>query len=198
MASEPNDRSNTPATSEPINGAGVDAIKPSTDEPSNQANGDSVLTNPGNATSPAEENKPTADAEAVDEAKPNEETKTDEQAPAPVTSDPKESATGDETEQPTVGDKRGHESTSEPANADKSNDKNTTEPTVKKQKTDADHAGVKQGTPAPTAAKGGIPDPATNGNKKGGRPKKAKEPVKRDIPTGGIGSRTRSRTKAAS
>ena len=61
------------------------------------------------------------------------------------------------------------------------------EPTTKKQKTDA--------KPAESGA------PAANGDaeKKKGRPKKSqetKETAKRDIPTDGIGSRTRSRTKA--
>ena len=61
------------------------------------------------------------------------------------------------------------------------------EPTTKKQKTDA------------KPAENGAPAANGDGEKKKGRPKKSqetKETAKRDIPTDGIGSRTRSRTKA--
>ncbi|PYI10119.1 hypothetical protein BO78DRAFT_414883 [Aspergillus sclerotiicarbonarius CBS 121057] len=174
MASGPSSSFNVIAFSEPTNGA-------------------SLLAKSSHATEPAEETKPTPDPN-FDEAKHTDETKSAQQAPDTANAVPKESAA-----EPRVGDKRAYESTPAPVDTDKTGVENATEPAPKKQKTYPEDAGAQHGSSAPTAAKNIKRGQATNGDKKkGGRPKKVKATVKRDLPTDGIGSRTRSRTKVAS
>ena len=122
--------------------------------------------NGNNESTDAEQTKPTEDT-----AKPAEEAQALEKA-KPAASDSKEPAAADKTNESKVGDKREHDITSAP--------------TAKKQKTDEDT----------TKAENDTSGDANGEKKKSGRPKKTKEAAKRDIPTDGIGSRTRSRTKA--
>ncbi|KAJ0426048.1 hypothetical protein BJY00DRAFT_123597 [Aspergillus carlsbadensis] len=77
------------------------------------------------------------------------------------------------------------------------------EPNTKKQKTSEDST-----TDAAVGSNGISSSPAQNGKailassstekKKGGRPRKTKDMIRKDVPTDGIGSRTRSRTKVVS
>lgn len=109
---------------------------------------------------------------------------------------------------PQTGEKRDLDSTATPAPApapetvsedkDKPAPEKTDEPDTKKQKTEPEPAQEPpQDTtgPAPAAP---ADAPTSEGPKKAARPKKekVKEAVKKVIPTEGIGSRTRSRTKA--
>ncbi|KAL4926254.1 uncharacterized protein BDV17DRAFT_157796 [Aspergillus undulatus] len=74
------------------------------------------------------------------------------------------------------------------------------EPNAKKQKTSKDNADAIDG--ASTSAQSGQAEPTQTApaKKKGGRLRKTKDrvPIRKDIPTDGIGSRTRSRTKVVS
>ncbi|KAL4785672.1 hypothetical protein BJX76DRAFT_355892 [Aspergillus varians] len=93
-----------------------------------------------------------------------------------------------ETEQEqSKGEKRELETTSTTA---KPSVEEPAEPTSKKQKT--------SGTSAPAQPETAEPSQTAPEKKKGGRPRKTKDSVKKNIPTNGIGSRTRSRTKVAS
>lgn len=122
--------------------------------------------NGNNDSTDAEQTKPTEDT-----AKPAEEVKAPEEAES-TAPESKEPAAADKTDESKVGDKREHDTTSAP--------------TAKKQKTDEDT----------TKAENDTSGDANGEKKKSGRPKKTKEAAKKDIPTDGIGSRTRSRTKA--
>ncbi|KAL4882918.1 hypothetical protein BJY04DRAFT_217002 [Aspergillus karnatakaensis] len=93
-------------------------------------------------------------------------------------------------EQPNIGEKREHEVTS----ATEVGAQEPVEPNTKKHRTSEKHQDASKDTLAPTKAE---PTTATE-KKKGGRPKKTKEAIKKVIPTDGIGSRTRSRTKVVS
>lgn len=103
----------------------------------------------------------------------------------------------DKSESLKTGDKREHDSTTTPADAEKPAAEDSSAPDAKKQKTTEVENGAPAAEDKPAAAE-------TNGEKKkGGRPKKAgaasttaKAKKERAIPTDGIGSRTRSRTKA--
>lgn len=104
----------------------------------------------------------------------------------------------DKSESLKAGDKREHDSATTPADAEKPAAEDSSAPDAKKQKTSEVENGAPAAEDKPAAAE-------TNGEKKkGGRPKKtgaagttAKAKKERAIPTDGIGSRTRSRTKAA-
>jgi hypothetical protein len=110
------------------------------------------------------------------------------------------------TSQPNVGEKRDIDSTTTLIAAPASEDKDKTaiekpdESTAKKQKTEPEPVSEPAGVPVKDT-NGTAPAPATgdtNGEpKKTARPKKekVKDAVKKVIPTDGIGSRTRSRTK---
>lgn len=111
---------------------------------------------------------------ATEDTKPN----------ASVTTDTAAEATTDTKEESNKGNKREHG----PGDADET----PTESVPKKQKTDTKETEDRNGT-----AGTDVPTPTTNGEKKkSGRPKKIKDAVKKAIPSDGIGSRTRSRTKA--
>lgn len=124
----------------------------------------------------------TAEATSPEVDKQTEENKSDGNSPSPETASKADPAE-DDKKPASLGDKREHDSSSAPTDKEKPA---VSEPTTKKQKTDA--------KPAEDAAAADG-----NGEKKKGRPKKTqetKESAKRDVPTDGIGSRTRSRTKA--
>ncbi|KAF7157881.1 hypothetical protein CNMCM5623_002315 [Aspergillus felis] len=87
-----------------------------------------------------------------------------------------------------AGDKQEHNPSSAPAHDDKAVPGESTEPARKKQKISKRNGVVENGQPA---------TPATGSEQKSGRSKKVKDTVKRIVHTDGIGSRTRSRTKAA-
>ncbi|KAL5045636.1 hypothetical protein BDW71DRAFT_76514 [Aspergillus fruticulosus] len=70
----------------------------------------------------------------------------------------------------------------------------STEPDYKRQKRNED-AVAANNTSAHAQPEKADPSQAAPQKKKGGRPRKTKHTVKKDIPTDGIGSRTRSRTK---
>ncbi|KAL4810305.1 hypothetical protein BDV18DRAFT_156675 [Aspergillus unguis] len=94
-------------------------------------------------------------------------------------------------EQSNAGEKRELEAAS---TTEQSTEKST-EPDSKKQKPNNATGPVNDQPVSARSEKGEEPAPE---KKKGGRPRKTKESVKKDIPTDGIGSRTRSRTKVVS
>ncbi|KAA8646280.1 hypothetical protein EYZ11_000605 [Aspergillus tanneri] len=133
-------------------------------------------------------NKATEECKHVKTVNPAEETRSGEQISAPASADAQEPTGENKAEQPTTGNKREHESISTPTDPGKATTVASTEPSVapaaKKQKPDTNTA-TENGT---------VP----NGEKKKSHSKKVKDTVKKTIPTDGIGSRTRSRTKTAS
>ncbi|KAJ5094104.1 hypothetical protein N7456_009965 [Penicillium angulare] len=120
----------------------------------------------------------------------------------------------DTKDEPQTGEKRDLDSTTAPASVptvapvaeDKKEPEAAEEPEAKKQKLDANSETVpdvkdtkEPSEPSPVAPATTTATKDTNGDsKKAGRPKKekVKEAVKKVIPGDGIGSRTRSRTKA--
>jgi hypothetical protein len=111
--------------------------------------------------------------------------------------------------QPNVGVKRDLDVTLAPGgkaekpNAEQQQPAELEEPNTKKQKTSegstADAAVGTNGISSPPAQNGkAIPASGSTEKKKGGRPRKIKDTVRKDVPTDGIGSRTRSRTKVVS
>ncbi|GLB09766.1 saccharopine dehydrogenase [Aspergillus tubingensis] len=175
MVSQPSNHSNTSSgEQEPTNGANLPAKLSS-------------------ATEPAEEDKPTPDTKTVDDAKSTDETEPRSQVPTSVDTAPKESVT-----ESNVGEKREHEVTPATVEAGKTGADDATEPATKKKKrNDAEKNGPETAPPFPTTAKHTKKGQATNGDKKSGRSKTANESIKREPPTDGISSRTRSRTKVA-
>jgi hypothetical protein len=158
----------------------VGPVKQVTDVALKQTNGDSNPVKP-------EEKQPAEVTESPEKHKSSEESKSGEQGSVPTKVEPKESTT-ENKKQPTAGDKRDYELASAHTNTDKPSVENSTEPTNKRQRT----TGRK-------IQNGHAAAPAINGEKKNaGRTKKVKDAVKKAIPTAGIGSRTRSRTKASS
>lgn len=107
---------------------------------------------------------------------------------------------GSQPKQLKTGEKREHDSTAAPADKDEPAAKDVEAPDAKKQKTNEDSTQAENGAPPPSSAtEDKAPASETNGEKKkAGRPKKnqSTEKKKAAIPTDGIGSRTRSRTKA--
>lgn len=95
-----------------------------------------------------------------------------------------------------AGDKRENPS-SAPANQDKAVPGESTEPARKKQKISEENGVVENGQPAFPATGNSSSNATRKGEKKAGRSKKVKDTVKRIVQSDGIGSRTRSRTKAA-
>lgn len=149
--------------------------KPSISEAAQQENGDSHPF------------KPTEDSTAIETT----ETKAPESS-VPANGVPNEPVSETKQEETNTGEKRDLEATS----TAKSSAEEPAEPDSKKQKTGEDNADAVNGTsaPAPPEKKGESAPP----KKKGGRPKKTQDSVKKNIPTDGIGSRTRSRTKPSS
>ncbi|KAL5332155.1 hypothetical protein BJX70DRAFT_404915 [Aspergillus crustosus] len=94
-------------------------------------------------------------------------------------------------EQPAIGEKRDHEVTP----ATKSSAGESVEPDSKKQKTSEENKSAANGTSTTATAQ---PTQPPTEKKKGGRPRKTKDTVKKKATTDGIGSRTRSRTKVVS
>jgi hypothetical protein len=74
----------------------------------------------------------------------------------------------------------------------------STEPDYKKPKTNEDAVAADSTSPHSQTEKADPGQAAPQQKKKGGRPRKTKDTVKKGIPTDGIGSRTRSRTKVVS
>ncbi|KAL2800993.1 hypothetical protein BJX66DRAFT_331930 [Aspergillus keveii] len=111
--------------------------------------------------------------------------------------------------QPNVGVKRDLDVTLTPGgkaekpNAEQQQPAELEEPNTKKQKTNEDStteaAVVANGISSAPAQNGkAIPVSSSTEKNKGGRPRKTKDTVRKDVPTDGIGSRTRSRTKVVS
>ncbi|PYH77262.1 hypothetical protein BO82DRAFT_358373 [Aspergillus uvarum CBS 121591] len=103
-----------------------------------------------------------------------------------------------QSEQQSTGAKRQrreHASSSMQADAENLSSEHALESTPKKQKTKEQHVAVKDEVSAPSVTKSS--QPANGPKSSAGRPKRRKDAPKRDIPTDGIGSRTRSRTKIA-
>lgn len=126
---------------------------------------------------PAEDHKPTA------------------QDSGPATTNNQERPADDKSEHLKTGEKREHDSTAALVDTDKPAADGSNAPDAKKQKTTEDTAKVVSGAPASAAAV----SEANGEKKKAGRPKKGRDTAKKERPitTDGIGSRTRSRTKAA-
>lgn len=74
----------------------------------------------------------------------------------------------------------------------------STEPDYKKPRTNEDAVAADSTSPNSRTEKADPGQAAPQQKKKGGRPRKTKDTVKKGIPTDGIGSRTRSRTKVVS
>ncbi|KAB8221366.1 hypothetical protein BDV33DRAFT_82083 [Aspergillus novoparasiticus] len=188
MAPEPDSSVNAPPTPEVSNISGAGTNTNTTDATPKQTNGDSTPAKPVDANNQPEENKSPEAAGSSKEHKPAEEAKSDGHASISPDNGLKESTAENGIAQPSAGDKREHEPTSTTPNAAKANVENSAEPTNKKQRTTRTRT-----------RNGNTTAPATNGVKpKASRSKKTKDDVKKVIPTDGIGSRTRSRTKASS
>lgn len=173
---------------EASNTSGADMDTKATDAAPKQNNDDIIRAKPVDANDQSEERESPEATESPKEHKPAEETKSGGHASILPDDGPKESTTENGIAQPSAGDKREHEPTSTPTNAGRPNVESLTEPANKKQRT--------TGT---RTRNGNTTAPATNGEKsKASRFKKAKDDVKKVIPTDGIGSRTRSRTKTSS
>ncbi|KAF4264555.1 hypothetical protein KXW98_006927 [Aspergillus fumigatus] len=96
-----------------------------------------------------------------------------------------------------AGDKQEHNSSSTPTHDDKANTGESTEPARKKQKIGEENGMAKNGQTAGPATDNSTSNVTGNDEKKSGRSKKVKDTAKRTVHSDGIGSRTRSRTKAA-
>ncbi|KAL2867085.1 uncharacterized protein BJX67DRAFT_381403 [Aspergillus lucknowensis] len=127
------------------------------------------------------------------ERKPQDEPRPGEQLPAPANGVSDAPALEAKHEQPNVGVKRDLEATATANTADKPSVEQPTEPDAKKQKTSEDNSGAANGRSVPT--QNGKSSQASTEKKTSGRPRKTKDTVRKDTPTDGIGSRTRSRTK---
>ncbi|KAL4897135.1 hypothetical protein BDV59DRAFT_85160 [Aspergillus ambiguus] len=177
MSSEPT--ANSVATSAVPETSRVDGSKQSTDDTAKQANGDSGRSKPADEKS-APEKKPTEVSKPVEDLKPT------DQSSVPTAASEKTDvpSANDKKDESNSGEKRDLEASTVPADPEKPG---VSEPAAKKQKVHAEttEAGSKNGV-----------DSANGEKRKAGRPKKGKDAVKKDIPTDGIGSRTRSRTKA--
>ncbi|KAL3464410.1 hypothetical protein BJX64DRAFT_96261 [Aspergillus heterothallicus] len=136
--------------------------------------------------------------------------KVSEQSPAPANGTFNEAPVPEaKQEQPNAGVKRDLDVTTSSASADKADKPNVgqqnsaelEEPDTKKQKTSEDSNAIAvavNGTSSTPTENGKAAPPSTENKKKGGRPRKTKDTIKKDVPTDGIGSRTRSRTKVVS
>ncbi|KAL3453671.1 hypothetical protein BJX65DRAFT_302563 [Aspergillus insuetus] len=148
----------------------------------------------------------------INESKPRENSKPSEQPSASANGTSNGTPAPEAKQgQPNVGVKRDLDVTLTPGgkaekpNVEQQQPAELEEPNTKKQKTNEDST-----TNAPVGANGISSTPAQNGKaipvssstekkkKKGGRPRKTKDTVRMDVPTDGIGSRTRSRTKVVS
>jgi hypothetical protein len=146
----------------------------------------------------------------INESKPQENSKPSEQPSASANGTSNGTPVPEAKQgQPNVGVKRDLDVTLTPGgkaekpNAEQQQPAELEEPNTKKQKTNEDST-----TEAAVVANGISSAPAQNGKaipvsssiekNKGGRPRKTKDTVRKDVPTDGIGSRTRSRTKVVS
>ncbi|KAL4969578.1 uncharacterized protein BDV14DRAFT_195841 [Aspergillus stella-maris] len=109
------------------------------------------------------------------------------------------------TQEPASETKQDHINTGEKRDLEATSSEQTsaeapTEPNTKKLKTGNNVSDAIDGTPIQAPIGQSEPNQVAPAKKKGGRPRKIKETVaaKKDIPTDGIGSRTRSRTKVVS
>ncbi|KAL4938209.1 hypothetical protein BDV06DRAFT_226225 [Aspergillus oleicola] len=144
-------------------------------ETSQQQNGESHLAEPANSA-----NSASFTVKSLSE----------NHAPANGTSQDPASET--KQEQNNTGEKRNLETTS--------SEQTNAEPFSKKLKTNEDDSDAINGASAPAPSGQTEPSQTTPAKKNGGRPRKIKDTVtaKKAIPTDGIGSRTRSRTKVVS
>ncbi|KAF7590557.1 Saccharopine dehydrogenase [Aspergillus hancockii] len=175
MASKPNGSINTspvPVTSSDGN------IKNATDVTLKQTNGDSNPAKP-------DEKQPAEVFESPEKHKPTEGFKSGEQGSIAVKAEPEKS---NKKAQPIAGDKRDYELASAQGDPDKPSVDNSTKPAKKRQRTTKKQIQDEHATAS-----------ATNGETKdASRAKKVKEALQKATPSDGIGSRTRSRTKASS
>ncbi|KAH8426926.1 uncharacterized protein LDX57_004649 [Aspergillus melleus] len=189
MSTEPTVNANTTTVPDPTNTTGADVTKTVPDDAPKQTNGDNHSAKPDGAGHTSVESNSTDAPGRADIAKPAAEEPLSGGPVLAPSVDSEKPAGEAKPDAPNTGDKRDLESTPAPTDTDKpvtdSSGPSTVAPIAKKQKAD-DNAAAANGTRA-------------NGeNKKTGRPKKVKEAAKKVIPTDGIGSRTRSRTKAVS
>ncbi|KAL2854832.1 hypothetical protein BJY01DRAFT_25113 [Aspergillus pseudoustus] len=144
------------------------------------------------------------------ESKQQDASKPSEQPPAPANGTSNDALVLEaKQEQPNVGLKRDLDVTSSLASVSKAEKpdpeqqqpEELEEPNTKKQKTSEDNntdVVATNGTSSTPAQNGKHIPASTENKKKGGRPRKARDTIKKDVPTDGIGSRTRSRTKFVS
>ncbi|GIK01600.1 hypothetical protein Aspvir_005638 [Aspergillus viridinutans] len=142
--------------------------------------------NPNQSSS--EGTKSAEDSKAVDPST------SPEQALAGAVTDAQPPSTADTAQ---AGDKQEHGPSSAPAHDGKAVPGESTEPARKKQKISEENGVDENGQPATPATGNSASNATRNGEQKSGRSKKVKDTVKRIVHTDGIGSRTRSRTKAA-
>ncbi|KAL4906269.1 hypothetical protein BDW74DRAFT_177284 [Aspergillus multicolor] len=109
---------------------------------------------------------------------------------APANRTPSEPLSGSQLNEPAVGEKR---ELDKPSNT-KPGIEEVPERDSKKQKIDKD-AFAANAAYSPAKEEKTEPSQTAVQKKRGGRPRKTKDTVNKDIPTDGIGSRTRSRTK---
>ncbi|KAL4866157.1 hypothetical protein BDV12DRAFT_199479 [Aspergillus spectabilis] len=146
---------------------------------------DEALQHSGSHVSKSEDNSALT---RPNEARLSEDTKSVQQIPAAITG----IANGEANhEQPTVGEKREHEA----ASTTKATAEESTEPESKKYKRSEEQLDAANGTPATAKSE---PSQTGSEKKKAGRRKKTKDSIRKEAPTDGIGSRTRSRTKVVS
>ncbi|KAI9929005.1 hypothetical protein ASPWEDRAFT_37065 [Aspergillus wentii DTO 134E9] len=189
---EPTEIQNAPTVSETPKPVAVEEKK---EDALNQPN-DNSEANGAEQAKPAETNGHTEENKPAEGSNPVGETKPAEQDPNSAAADAQKPYE-DKAEQPVTGEKREHDSNPAPAEKDDASaTENSSEPAAKKQKTDEEPPKA-QNVTFTHAGKDDAEAPVTNGEKKkAGRPKKAKDTTTKAIPTDGIGSRTRSRTKA--
>ncbi|KAE8349722.1 hypothetical protein BDV28DRAFT_151630 [Aspergillus coremiiformis] len=167
---------------------GVGTREHTTDGAVKQTNGDNTPVKPVAADGPSEDKKPAESTESSKEHKPTGAPKSPENGSTPTITGLQESTAETNREQNSAGHKRAHEATSAPADMVKGSAEDSTEPPSKKRKITGKRT-----------RNGNARVPGTTGGKqKANRSKKARDLVKKAIPTDGIGSRTRSRTKASS
>lgn len=167
------------------------------DAPKNALESQSELPTGALNGSPDDSGRNDASHDQAAESKATEEPKPAEQNSGATTVNSQESLTEDKSGHLQTGDKREHDSATAPPDTDKSIEEDTNMHQEKRQKTNKETAKPENGAPTAPVTEDKAPVSETNGEKKKlGRPKRTLDPVKKAIPTDGIGSRTRSRTKA--
>ncbi|GES58549.1 hypothetical protein ATEG_04713 [Aspergillus terreus] len=173
----------TSVVPESVDASRGDVNKQPTDDITNRSNGDSAIAKATDENNPLEEKRLSEDSKPVEGPQPT------GPSHAPGASEAQPSAADEKKDEANAGDKREHEATATSTGPD---NPSVPEPATKKQKTDE-----KAEAESTNGVEGPVEPAAANGEKKkGGRPKKSKETVRKAIPTDGVGSRTRSRTKA--